>query len=426
MNDSESGAWPASAELPSPWAELATPAGRALIASFCPWDEATGLARIERARREPAWVDQPGVVAAAATQAQLRTRAQQRFPGAPRWWTAGGLEQATRPQVAARHAHRFRAAGLTAVADLGCGVGSDSLALAQAGLRVLAVDRDADALAALQLTAHGLGVAERVTTRQADFTAMAAQIDPRWGVFCDPARRAETGRRMHPEAWSPRWSWVVALAAQHPQLGAKVAPGIPHEMLPTAAQTEWTSVDATLVEAAVWWGDLRLCHRPGARRIATVLRSRHPAQASQPAPGLDDAAGIPTLPVAAPGEWLLEPDPAVIRAGLIGVLGEQLGASLLDPHIAYLTGAGTPPTSALATSYAVLAEAPFATKALRRWLTARGIGNVVIKKRGLAVDPIELRHRLHLGGDGPTATLVLTRTQRGPLALLVDPLDRAC
>lgn len=379
-----------------------------------------GITRIERARRDPAWTESPQIVSAAATQAQLRTRARGRFPGEPRWWTPAGLEQATRPEVAARHARRFRAANLTTVADLGCGVGSDSLALAQAGLMVTAVDRDTNALAALRLTAGDLGVSELITTQRGDLTQIVDVLDPTWGVFCDPARRAETGRRMHPEAWSPRWSWVVGQVERHPQFGAKVAPGIPHEMLPATAQTEWTSVDGTLVEAAVWWGDLRRCHpRAAASRICTVLRS---ASGRTTTASLDDAAGVPTLPATSPGDWLVEPDAAVIRAGLVGVLGVDIAGSLLDPHIAYLTGSGEPPATTLGASFRIRAEAPFATKALRRWLTAQGFGNVVIKKRGLAIDPVELRHRLQLGGDGPTGTLVLTRTDRGPLALLVEPV----
>jgi hypothetical protein len=49
------------------------------------------------------------------------------------------------------------------------------------------------------------------------------------------------------------------------------------------------------------------------------------------------------------------------------------------------------------------------------------VGRLTIKKRGTAVEPSELRHRLDLSGDRE-ATLVLTRVAGKQTALLVDPV----
>ena len=163
-------------------AALLTPEGRALVESLMPYDPATAMAMLSRARSDPRWADQPEVVAAAATQARLRTRATARFPGPARWWTPDGLEQATRPEVAARHARRFVQAGVQVVADLGCGAGSDALAMAAAGLQVLAVDRDPEALWALSATAADLGL--DVTTsswRRAHDAGTVERTRPRCG-----------------------------------------------------------------------------------------------------------------------------------------------------------------------------------------------------------------------------------------------------
>ena len=493
--------------------QLTTPHGRALVEELTPFDEATALATLAAVRRDPKWADQPQVVAAAATQARLRTRAAARFPGPARWWTADGLEQATRPVVAARHAKRFRAAGIGEVADLGCGAGSDALAMAAAGIEVLAVDRDPAALWALRETAADLGLSIR--TELGDVTVLdrwwnaqvpagrgcpggagaggaeaggieagragadgteagraeagrtgaagteAGLAGAGRGCFVDPARRAASGgtrgRRLRPADWSPPWSWVLDLANRVPATGAKVAPGIDHLLLPPDAQTEWTSVDGDLVEAAVWWGPLRT---DASRRVATVLRhgtpthpttrpttthptSAHPTSAhpttrptaTQPtttrpatthlttthptATQLDDSDGVPRPAVGPVGRWLVEPDPAVIRAGLVSVLAERMSGRLLDPRIAYVTADHRPADSPLGDRFEVLDEVPFARKTMRAWLRSRGFGDVVIKKRGVAVVPEELRAALHLGGSGPTATLVLTRTDAGPRALLV-------
>ena len=122
--------------------------------------------------------------------------------------------------------------------------------------------------------------------------------------------------------------------------------------------------------------------------------------------------------MARPGAYLLEPDPAVIRAGLVSVVAAELDGWLLDPRIAYVA-TDVDRATPYAARYEVLGEAPFALKALRAHLRGLGYGDVVVKKRGIAVDPEELRRRLRLGGGGPTATLVLTRTDAGPLALVV-------
>ena len=408
---------------------LLTPEGRALVASMTPYDPASAMARLEAARAEPLWVDHPEVVAAAATQARLRTRAAARFPGPPRWWTPAGLEQATRPVVAARHADRFVEAGVTQVADLGCGVGSDAVAMAAAGLQVLAVDRDPAALRALAATAVDLGLL--VTTRHGDVRTLAgpwnepqrSDAHEGFGCFVDPARRTDAGRTRAPETWSPAWSWVRSLAERVPATGAKVAPGIDHAAVPTEAQVEWISVGGDLVEAGVWWGPLR---RGSAHRQATVL-ARDDTFGAIPGSSLvtvlDDTRGIPEPRIGPVRGWLVEPDPAVIRAGLVSVLADRITGHLVDPRIAYIVADTRPDPGPLGTTFRVVDQVPFARKALRAELRARGYADVVVKKRGINVVPEQLRASLHLRGAGPTATLVLTRTDAGPLALLVERAD---
>jgi hypothetical protein len=200
-----------------------------------------------------------------------------------------------------------------------------------------------------------------------------------------------------------------------------VAPGIEHSVLPAGTQTEWISVGGDLVEAGVWWGPLR--EGPSTRR-ATVLgrgsgaERRHGDTPSEES--LDDTDGIPEPPIGSVSAWLVEPDPAVIRAGLVSVLAALLDGHLLDPRIAYVACDSQPRPGSLGATFAVLDEVPFGRKPMRAWLRTRGYGDVVVKKRGINVVPEELRTALRLTGDGPTATLVLTRTDAGPLALLVE------
>jgi hypothetical protein len=310
------------------------------------------------------------------------------------------------------------------VVDLGCGAGSDALAMAAAGLQVLAVDRDPEALWALSTTAADLGL--HITTSCTDLRS----ADGPWnhptppaglGCFVDPARRRAGSRTMAPEAWSPPWPWVRSLAQRVPATGAKVAPGIDHAALPRGTQAEWISVGGELVEAGVWWGPLR---DGVATRRATVLAGNHGAHwtpsEERREEAVEDTGGIPVANIGPVSGWLVEPDPAVIRAGLVSVLAERLDGHLLDPRIAYIACGAQPEVGRLGAGFAVLDEVPFGRKPMRAWLRARGYGDVIVKKRGINVVPEELRAALRLGGDGPPATLVLTRTDAGPLALLVE------
>jgi len=190
-----------------------------------------------------------------------------------------------------------------------------------------------------------------------------------------------------------------------PLTGAKVAPGIPHELVPPGAEAEWVSVAGEVKEAALWYGALATVPRR-----ATLL----PSGATLVGRG----TGPP--PVGSAGPWLYEPDGAVIRAGLVAEVVVALpGGRLLDPTIAYVAAERSVPTP-FARGYRVAEVLPFSLKRLRDLLRARDIGRVTVKKRGSAVDPDVLRRELRLSGHGH-AVVVLTRVAGAPAALVCDP-----
>ena len=149
---------------------------------------------------------------------------------------------------------RLAARGVRRVADLGCGIGADTLAFARAGLRVLAIEADPTTAAVAEANAAALGLADPVEVRVADATTVdLSEVD---AVFCDPARR-EGGRRVFdPSAYSPPWSFVAALPARVPATVLKVAPGLDHALIPDGAEAAWVSVDGDVVEATIWCGPL--------------------------------------------------------------------------------------------------------------------------------------------------------------------------
>ncbi len=345
--------------------------------------------------------------AAALTQVQLRARAADKFgaDASRMYFTPDALEQATRHRVAMHRAARLAAAVPGgSVVDLGCSIGGDLIAIARAGLIAAGVELDPvrAAIATANLKALGLPGAVLVSDATTiDTTGFDA-------AFADPARRTGRGRVFDADGWTPPWPWVRQLLAH--QAVIKTAPGIPHDLVPDGVEAEWVSESGEVKEAVLWSPSLSTVERR-----ATVISSRGLVTLTDE----DDPHQGQRRPVRTLGEYLHEPDGAVIRAGLVTAVAAQVNGGLLDEHIAYVTSDSLPQTP-FARSYRVLAHLPYREKALKAALRERGIGRLTIKKRGVSVVPDELRKRLSLNGDNE-ATLVLTRVAGAGTALLVEP-----
>nr|WP_075892922.1 methyltransferase domain-containing protein [Actinomyces provencensis] len=351
------------------------------------------------------------VAAAVLTQLDLRDRAEGKFGRFARSmvFTRDGLEQATRLAVAARHAERFRRGGATRVADLGCGIGGDALALAGLGLGVWALDIDEDAAAAAAENLRPFPDAEVVLGDVNDLDLADLRALGVDAVFADPARRTGTAggssRRLGPELWSPPLSTVLSWRSTFGRLGVKMAPGVPHAALPDDCHAQWTSVDGDLVEAALWTPPLA---PEGPGRSALVLRGGGAHTLTDPTLG-SASAPVRQASVGALGSLVAEPDPAVIRAGLVARLAEDLGAQLVSPSIAWLTGDDLPATP-FAARFEVIDVVALRPKAVQGALDRLDVGSVEVKKRGVDIDPEALRRSLRLRGSG-AVTVIATRVE---------------
>lgn len=347
--------------------------------------------------------------AAALTQADLRVRARTKFGdlAARMYFTPDGLEQATRLPVARHRAARLAAAAPSSVLDLGCGIGGDLVAMAGAGLTVAGVDQDPVRVevARANLDALGLGGAVQV----ADGTAL--DLLPFGVVYADPARRGARGRVFDAEGWTPPWSFVTSLLARTAVV--KLAPGLPHDLVPSGIEAEWVSDRGEVKEAVLWSSWLATCGRR-----ATVLGDGGLATLTEDDDPWHDTPA--DRPVGDIGAFLYEPDGAVIRSGLVTAVAAGIDGRLVDPRIAWVTAESAYATP-FARGYRVDEEVPFREKPLRAALRERGIGSLTIKTRGVDVTPEQLRPRLSLAGDD-AATLVLTRVADKGRAFLVTPL----
>lgn len=347
-------------------------------------------------------------VAVALTQADLRRKGEAKFGDLARrmYFTPDGLEQATRLPVARHRAARLAAFAAASLIDLGCGVGGDLIAVAGAGITAAGVDLDPERVAVTSANLRALGLAGAVTVADAtsvDHSAFAV-------AFADPARRGARGRVMDAEGWTPPWPFVLDLLAR--DACVKVAPGIPHALIPAGVEAEWVSDHGEVKEAALWSGALATV-----RRRATVLGDGGLATLTDEDEGADAGGAACVRGV---GEFLYEPDGAVVRTGLVTAVAAGVGGGLLDEHIAYVTGDAAY-TTPFARGYRVIEQLPYREKQLRAALRERGVGRLTIKKRGVDVVPEILRKRLSLSGNAE-GTIVLTRAAGEGICLLVEPI----
>ena len=341
-----------------------------------------------------------GLTRAALETAILRGEASVKFPFADRmYFTRPALEQASAYEVSAYRMQRYRP--FERVVDLGCSIGADTLALA-ALAPTLGLDLDPLRLAMAQANLHALGLGERGAFVRADLGSyLPFQPSPGLALFFDPARRAGDRRIFSVRDYQPPLSRMQAWLPRTPAAGVKVSPGVKLDELEAYdAEIEFISLRGELKEATLWFGPLKT-----ARFRATVLPGPHTLTAS-----------ADLIPLSEPRAYIYEPDPSILRAGLVATLGAQLGAAQLDPDIAYLT-ADALHTTPFARAWVVEDWFPFSLKRLRSALRERRVGRVTVKKRGSPLQPEALIRDLKLKGD-QQRVVFLTHLRGRPIVIL--------
>ncbi|MEX2310718.1 MAG: hypothetical protein WD738_24335 [Pirellulales bacterium] len=339
-------------------------------------------------------------------QVELRRRAVAKFTRAQSmFFTRVGLEQATDEWVAAYKAARFASqrAGSSptpAVADLCCGIGGDLLGLTGQGPAV-GVDRDL-------IAAHFAAVNTGTVVHMADVERFDVADFAAWHI--DPDRRPGGRRTTSVQFCQPDAAFIEQLLARAPHAGIKLAPAtnVPEHWV-EQCELEWISRNRECRQLVAWHGDL--AQAPGRRR-ATVLVGAN-GVASRTVIGL---ANQP-IPIAEHVDrYIFDIDPAVLAAGLKGVLAAEHSLCALGAGPTYLTGPRPNNDDALA-SFEVADVLPLKTHQLARYLGERAIGQLEIKKRGVDIDPEKLRRDLKLRGDNST-TLLITHFAGRPIAIL--------
>ena len=329
----------------------------------------------------------------------LRRRAAVKLSDASDWLlTDDALQQATATPVAAYRARRL--AGVV-VHDVTCSIGTELAALHHSAAGVIGSDIDPVRLA---MARHNLG--EGMLLCRADALAPVTRDSV---VVADPARRSSGRRRFDPRDYTPALDDLLRVYAGR-DLVVKCSPGIDFARLPElgfVGEVAVTSLGGSVREACLWSPGLS---ESGVTRRAVVLD-----KSGRPATELTDADSddCPAGPV---GRWIVDPDGAVVRAGLVRHYAARHRLWQLDPEIAYLTGDELPSG---VRGFEVLDELAFQEKRLRQALVAHGASAVEILVRGVDVDPDALRSRLKVKGSGPQLSVVITRIGAGAAARAV-------
>lgn len=376
---------------------LESPAGQAACRAMADAEPADTPAAIERWRERLT----PRQVSAAWTQVLLRRTAASKFSRAQEMlFDRVGLEQCSDEVIAGHKARRF--AGLRRVADLCCGIGGDALSLA-AGRELVALDWSA---ARAEMARHNAAVYEReIEARTGDVSFDWPEAD---AAHIDPDRRP-AGRRSHDiESGSPGLRTLERIVARYGQVAIKLSPGSNFNELPFPAEIELISHHGECKQAMAWTGDFAHAHRR-----ATVLPSGEFLTAG-PGELLDWPLWRPPEPEC----FLYEPDPAVIRADLVGVLAWRFGLAPIDPHVAWLVG-DRPIHSSLMRAFRVLDVRPWSAKPARVWLARHDIGSLEVKTRAFAASPEAILKQVRPSGTRP-AVLFLTRIEDRPTAILAE------
>lgn len=326
-------------------------------------------------------------------------------------WAGGGLftdealQQAS-PLPVARH-RADRLAGVD-VHDLTCSVGGDLVVLADRPGDAGTVGSDLDPVR-VGMARHNLAVAG-VTADVVVADALTVDTGGRL-PYADPARRDGSGRRvMGADAVVPSVTDLDTAHVQRPPV-LRVPPGLDYDALARPGEVQLVSLAGTVREAVLWPPELTTVGGPVGRR-ATVLDGSGAVLLDLTSDDPDDVDIAPP----ADGEYLVDPDPAVVRAHLVRGYAARHELRQLDPHLAYLTGP-VPPAGTRA--FQIVDQAAFTEKTVAGWARRDGVGTLEIKQRGTAVIPDDLRRRLRPALRGPTreaATLIVARVGRGPRA----------
>ncbi|MGL4306004.1 MAG: THUMP-like domain-containing protein [Mycobacteriaceae bacterium] len=326
----------------------------------------------------------------------LRRKSLVKHPLRGSWlWTNEALQQSTPTLVAEHRAQRLSG---RVVHDVTCSVGTELAALQH--FAELCIGSDIDPVR-VAMAAHNV---PKALVLRADALSPCSSETV---VIADPARRADGRRRHDPAGLIPPLPSLFEVYKDR-DLAIKCAPGIDFAAIEQdygfSGEAQVVSLDGDVRESCLWTGSLAT---KGVSRRATVISTGGQVVEVTDAESDD----IEERDV---GEWIIDPDGAIVRAGLVRHYAARHGLWQLDPRIAYLTGDAVPRG---VRGFRILERLKYSEKTLKAELKRMDCGVVEILVRGIDVDPAILRPKLKLKGP-QSYSVVITRISRGAVAFI--------
>lgn len=338
---------------------------------------------------------------AALETAILREKAKNKFTQAEKmYFLREPLEQASGEIIASYRAQRL--AKYADVADLCCGIGGDTLALAQKSA-VLAVDNNPLHLAMARENARVHGLENHIQFVNND--ALSVDLQTCQAVFADPDRRSQGKRHINVEDYSPPLSAIVDHYQNCDCLAVKLAPAVDlADLSRWHCEQEFIAVAGELKECLLWFH----AGRTSTRRATLLPQGLTLTDNDQANNDIGDLES-----------YVYDPNPAVTRADLLGQLAFLLEGHVFGHGLGYVTSTKLHETP-WAAAFAVDEIMPLHVKHLRQWLRHRNVGRVEIRKRGSSWDVNNLQRQLKLNGD-EFQVMFLIREGRQEQVILARP-----
>lgn len=306
-------------------------------------------------------------------------------------------EQSTHPTIAEWHASMF--SGCRHVVEVCTGAAMDATALAAVATQVTSFEANPTiaALARGNLLRMGIRNVD-VVTDHVPSDAFRAAVSTADGLWADPSRRDEAGRRLRHQA---EYDPPLGLFATWPPSGLRIGVKLgPVDRMP-ADTSQWS------MALVGWHNEAReTVYRriPGEAPLNTVVLPQAGVQWNI-VPGVADVRTVRA------GSVLVEPHAAIIASGALGGFYAQKGIGVGDVRIAYGIAEVDPGPSPWYQRFLVEdVHSGIDERHIRHIIRERKWGpGTEFKKRGVDLDPMELHQRMDFSAGGHRGVVFCTR-----------------
>ena len=276
-----------------------------------------------------------------------------------------GLQLST-PEIVARYiANRLKT---EVIADLGCGIGGQVIFFAKECKKVYAVERNLEKLEYAKKNCELYGVKNvefihgDVLTEEVKEKVSDADI-----IFSDPARPLSEKERTLTNLEPPITEIIKLYSDVTDDMAFHAPPQLPPSRITLDCEREYLSLNGQLNRLTLYFGSLKRCERsaivlPGGAQLCS-----------------SDAPAIRTDTLK---EYVLEPEPSVVKAGLLNELAQTADDIYYykgDERRTLLTSSSRIDSSFFKDIYQVLRKTEWDINVLNKLLKAERAGKVVLR-----------------------------------------------